>query len=78
MSINDVVSVLVGLMGKIFGFYLLIDNLMVSVMKMIGQKIKVVKLLVVMGLIEMVEDGGIVMYGFNYYELGEQIGKMVY
>lgn len=77
-STNDVASVLAGLTGKISGLYLPTDNLMASAMKTIGQKTKAAKLPVVTGSIEMAEDGGTATYGLNYYELGEQTGKMAY
>lgn len=77
-STNDVASVLAGLTGQISGLYLPTDNLMASAMKTIGQKATAAKLPVVTGSIEMAEDGGTATYGLNYYELGEQTGKMAY
>ncbi|WP_318765267.1 ABC transporter substrate-binding protein [Lactiplantibacillus carotarum] len=77
-STNDIASVLAGLEGKISGLYLPTDNLMASAMKTIGQKAKAAKLPVVTGSIEMAEDGGTATYGLNFYELGEQTGKMAY
>ena len=77
-STNDIASVLAGLEGKISGLYLPTDNLMASAMKTIGQKTKAAKLPVVTGSIEMAQDGGTATYGLNFYELGEQTGKMAY
>lgn len=64
------------LIGKVDAFYIITDNTVVSALESIVQVAEVNKLPLVVGEFDSVKRGGLLAFGFEYYDIGYQAGKM--
>lgn len=64
------------LIGKVDAFYIITDNTVVSALESIIQVADSNKLPLVVGEFDSVRRGGLLAFGFEYYDIGYQAGEM--
>lgn len=77
LCIVDIGLVVKSLIGKVDVIYMNIDNNVVFVYEVLVKVVNEVKILFVVGDIDSVKCGGIVVFGINYGDFGCQMGKVV-
>ena len=75
-SSNDVQQAVQSLVTKCDAIYIPTDNTLASSMPLVGEVVKESKTPVVCGAVGMVEAGGLITLGLDYYNLGYQTGEM--
>ena len=69
---NEIQQVVQSLVGKVDALYIPTDNMLAAGMPLVAQVANEHKIPTVVGEDGMVQSGGMVTYGINYYELGKQ------
>lgn len=69
---NEIQQVTQSLVGKVDAIYIPTDNMLAAGMPLVAQVANEAKIPTIVGEDGMVQSGGMVTYGINYYELGKQ------
>lgn len=72
----DVKQATEGLIGKVDSIYIITDNTVVSALQTVIQTSIEKKLPLFVGELDSVKNGGFAAYGFSYYDIGYEAGKM--
>ncbi len=73
---NEIQQVTQSLVGKVDAIYIPTDNMLAAGMATVAMVANAAKIPTICGEKGMVDAGGFVTYGINYYELGKQTAKM--
>ncbi|NLY79497.1 MAG: ABC transporter substrate-binding protein [Lysinibacillus sp.] len=73
---SEITQAAESLLGKVDAFYIITDNTVVSALESVIQVANDNKLPLVVGELDSVRRGGLLAFGFEYYDIGYQAGEM--